>query len=165
MELSKVPWDFSGKLEVPAKITHWGNELKVTGLGTHCAEGRGSINAVTLPNTIRIIGNQALAYLNITEITIPEGVETIGAYAFLSDTKLKKVVLPSTMKLIDDGAFYNTTALTEIHIKATTPPVLTFSINFDQSAYDNAKLYVPQGCKSKYQNAENWKLFKNIVEE
>lgn len=165
VELSKVPWDFSGKLEVPAKITHWGNELKVTGLGKQCAEGRGSITAVTLPNTIRIIGDQALSYLNITEITIPEGVETIGAYAFTSDTKLKKVVLPSTMKLIEDGAFFNTTALTEIHIKATTPPVLTFSINFDQSAYNNAKLYVPNGCKSKYQNAENWKLFKNIVEE
>ena len=164
VELSEVPWDFSGKLEVPAKITHWGNELKVTGLGSNCAKGCKSITAVTLPNTIRIIGDGALSEQNITEITVPEGVEIIDGWAFYIDSKLKKVVLPSTMEKIDYGAF-NTTALTEIHIKATTPPDLTDKINFDQSAYNNAKLYVPKGCKSKYQNAENWKLFKNIVEE
>ncbi|MBE6618622.1 MAG: hypothetical protein E7626_02410 [Ruminococcaceae bacterium] len=47
----------------------------------------------------------------IEEVIIPEGVETIGSYAFANLTALKKVVLPSTVKMIDLGAFYGCTSL------------------------------------------------------
>ena len=50
----------------------------------------------------------------IEEVVIPEGVETIGSYAFANLTALKKVVLPSTLERIDFGAFYGCTSLTEI---------------------------------------------------
>ena len=48
----------------------------------------------------------------IEEVIIPEGVETIGSYAFANLTALKKVTLPSTLKRIDFGAFYGCTSLT-----------------------------------------------------
>ncbi len=47
----------------------------------------------------------------IEEVVIPEGVETIGAYAFANLTALKKVTLPSTLKHIQYGAFYGCTSL------------------------------------------------------
>ena len=47
----------------------------------------------------------------VEEVIIPEGVETIGPYAFANLTALKRVVLPSTLKKIDKGAFYGCTAL------------------------------------------------------
>ena len=47
----------------------------------------------------------------ITEVIIPEGVETISAYAFANLTALERVVLPSTLTRIDWGAFYGCTAL------------------------------------------------------
>ena len=47
----------------------------------------------------------------IEEVIIPEGVETIGPYAFANLTALKRVVLPSTLKKIDKGAFYGCTSL------------------------------------------------------
>ena len=47
----------------------------------------------------------------IEEVVIPEGVETIGAYAFANLTALKKVVLPTTLEKIDYGAFYGCTSL------------------------------------------------------
>ena len=50
----------------------------------------------------------------ITEIVIPEGVETIGSYAFANLTALTKVVLPSTLERIDFGAFMGCTSLTEV---------------------------------------------------
>ena len=50
----------------------------------------------------------------IEEVIIPEGVTTIGSYAFANLTALKKVVLPSTLERIDFGAFYGCTALTEV---------------------------------------------------
>lgn len=47
----------------------------------------------------------------IEEVIIPEGVKTIGPYAFANLTALKRVVLPSTLERIDQGAFYGCTAL------------------------------------------------------
>ena len=50
----------------------------------------------------------------ITEVIIPEGVETISAYAFANLTALTRVTLPSTLTTISYGAFYGCTALTEV---------------------------------------------------
>ncbi len=47
----------------------------------------------------------------VEEVIIPEGVKTIGPYAFANLTALKRVVLPSTLERIDQGAFYGCTAL------------------------------------------------------
>ncbi len=51
---------------------------------------------------------------SITEVIIPEGVKTIGAYAFAEMTGLQRVVLPSTLERIDQGAFYGCTSLREV---------------------------------------------------
>ncbi len=51
---------------------------------------------------------------HIEEVIIPEGVKTIGAFAFAEMTSLKRVVLPSTIERIDQGAFYGCTALKEV---------------------------------------------------
>ena len=48
----------------------------------------------------------------ITEIVIPEGVKTIGQFAFAGLTKLEKVTLPSTLVTIGKGAFEGCTSLT-----------------------------------------------------
>ena len=50
----------------------------------------------------------------ITKVVIPEGVETIGAYAFAHLTALEEVVLPSTLKQIEYYAFYGCTNLKKI---------------------------------------------------
>jgi len=57
----------------------------------------------------------------IKKVTIPEGVERIGPYAFANMTALETIVLPSTLETIDYGAFYGCTALKKIegieHVK------------------------------------------------
>ena len=50
----------------------------------------------------------------IEEVIIPEGVESIGAYAFANLTALKKITLPSTLTKIGYGAFYGCTSLVEV---------------------------------------------------
>ena len=50
----------------------------------------------------------------ITKVIIPEGVETIGAYAFAGLTALEEVVLPSTIRTIAHGAFMDCTSLTKV---------------------------------------------------
>ncbi len=50
----------------------------------------------------------------IEEVIIPEGVKSIGAYAFANLTALKKVTLPSTLVKIDQGAFLGCKSLTTV---------------------------------------------------
>ncbi|MBP3376469.1 MAG: leucine-rich repeat protein [Clostridia bacterium] len=50
----------------------------------------------------------------ITEVVIPEGVKTIGSYAFANLTALEKVYLPKSLERIDFGAFYGCTSLTQV---------------------------------------------------
>ncbi len=50
----------------------------------------------------------------ITTVIIPEGVKTIGDYAFAGLTSLTTVVLPSTLEQIDQGAFYGCEKLTTV---------------------------------------------------
>ncbi len=47
----------------------------------------------------------------IKRVTIPEGVERIGPYAFAGLTALEKITLPSTLETIDYGAFFGCTNL------------------------------------------------------
>ncbi len=48
---------------------------------------------------------------HVTSVVIPEGVKTIGAYAFAGLTNLRSVTLPSTIETIDQGAFFGCTSL------------------------------------------------------
>lgn len=59
---------------------------------------------------IWFIGNET-----ITSVVIPEGVESIGQYAFANLTGLKEVTLPSTLKYIEYGAFYGCSSLEKVN--------------------------------------------------
>ena len=88
----------------------------------------------------------------ITEVVIPEGVETISAYAFANLTALKKITLPSTLTTISYGAFYGCSSLTTIngikHVKFINQNAFAFcditgTLDFDKTiaVADNAFAY------------------------
>jgi hypothetical protein len=58
-------------------------------------------------------------YLNdtlVTDLVIPDGVTSIGAYAFRGYTKLTSVEIPDSVTSIGDYAFYGCTGLTSMEI-------------------------------------------------
>lgn len=93
--------------------------------------------------TLTIIGDMAFANnASATEITIPETVTEISNMGLLANMSLQKV-----------------TCL------ATTPP--SHNSNYLLVVTDvanSATLFVPTGCKTKYQSATGWKAFKTIEE-
>lgn len=75
-----------------------------------------TFNSITLPSTLRIIEAEAFDQCNVTQITISEGLESIGNKAFYNMKSLEKIVIPSTVTSIGDYAFYGCTKLKSLSL-------------------------------------------------
>ena len=94
----------------------------------------------------------------ITKVVIPEGVKSIGSYAFANLTALEEVVIPSTLESIDYGAFYGCTSLQKITFSGENNLKI-----INQNAFENCDLRdtlkLPSACViSDYAFAGNQKL-------
>ena len=73
--------------------------------------------SVLLPDGITSIGKYAFECCSkLTEITIPEGVTNIGERAFWNCTSLEKINIPTGVTAINECTFYECTSLSEVTI-------------------------------------------------
>lgn len=63
---------------------------------------------LTLPSSLRIIGEQAFKDIPASSLTLPENLEKIGTNAFANCTKLRRVTIPASVKYIGQDVFYQT---------------------------------------------------------
>ena len=78
--------------------------------------------SVTIPEGVTSIGNYAFYYCtNLQTVFIPESVQKIGEYAFYGCTSIKFVHLPDSLAAIEDYAFYGCTSMETV----TLPSSLT----------------------------------------
>ena len=68
---------------------------------------------VTLPSTLRVIGDRAFEEAHITQINFPEGLVSIGETAF-EGSYLSSVTLPSSLNSLGDGAFGHSQKLSQV---------------------------------------------------
>ena len=74
------------------------------------------VSAAPIPHTTIIPYQAYKGRTDLTEFTVPEGVQTIGDCAFQDCSNLQTITLPETLLEIGDHAFYGCSALTEIVI-------------------------------------------------
>lgn len=94
-----------------------------------------------------------------TSVTLLDGVESLGQFAFYSCSSLNSITIPESVTSIGMEAFYKCTHLTSVTNLATTPQEIgpyTFSVY--------GTLHVLPGCKAAYEAAKYWKNF-TIVED
>lgn len=141
-----------------------------------------------LPATVTAVGPYAFRECSIEKFVFQAGLTKIGECAFYN-SKVKEVVLPSTLKLLPTGVFqkcadlktvrlgndvellsdyvFDGCPLTDLYITAPLPPVCG-SNTFATTGADFVKtcrLHVPRGRKKYYRANAKWNVFDNIVEE
>lgn len=71
----------------------------------NCFFGHKEMYSIAIPNTILRIGVQSLAMTGLRDLMLPDSITEIGHHAFRDCRSLKKVVLPCNLKRIPVGAF------------------------------------------------------------
>lgn len=104
---------------LPLKSPDWPYTLNEDGVTITITAYKGTEKAVTVPAAVdgypvTAIGEAAFKAQPITGVTLPEGVTTLGTYAFWGCSDLANVSLPTTLTAISTQAFYGTLSLTAI---------------------------------------------------
>ncbi len=79
----------------------------------------GSVNTI-IPNTVTSIASSAFCASNISDITFPESVTSIGHHAFWFCTNLTELIIPCTITSMDDS-FVGCYGLTRILVDEDNP--------------------------------------------
>lgn len=77
-----------------------------------------NLTSITIPNSVTTIGSSAFhKCTSLTSITIPESVTTIGSSAFNGCTVLTSVTIPESVTAVKENVFSGCTNLTSLVIK------------------------------------------------
>ena len=103
-----------------------------------------SISSVSLPSTVKSIGNSAFYKTSkLNKAVLNSGLETVGEYAF-AESALAETVIPATVKSIGNYAFYKTSKLNKAVLNSGLEAVGEYA--FAESAL--ADIEIPATVKS-----------------
>lgn len=176
-------------VEIPNSVTHIGewafsssDELtsvtipnSITVLPKSIFNSCDNLISIIIPDNIINIGEKAFyKCTGLTSVTIGNSVKSIGDYAFCKCHNLTSIIIPQSVTSICNATFILTNLTTIISLIDNPMDIngkTSYEPNgneywgaFDQSAFDNATLYVPKGTINKYKTTNGWKDFQNIVE-
>jgi len=99
---------------IPA-TTHIKDGTKV--IHAYAFNNQVNLTSISIPNSVTTIGDGAFQYCSgLTSVNIPNSVISLGDYAFNGCSKLTSVSIGSGVKSIGDGAFFNCDVLTSVTI-------------------------------------------------
>ena len=104
---------------------------------------------IVIPNTlggvpVTVIGETAFQMCRARTIVIPEGVTTIGSFAFNSSASLQRVSIPNSVVTLGANPFRNCESLNTILVSPTHPVLATIDgVLFHKG--DRALISYPQG--------------------
>ncbi len=109
------------EITIPEKVTYEGKQYTIVSIGGSLFY-KSNITSVKIPNSIKTIGGSAFEECKqLSEITLPEGLERIEAHAFLN-TNIKRFILPNTVNYLGNKVFPSTTEVLELSNSLTVIP-------------------------------------------
>lgn len=100
------------------------SNTKINSIGASAFYGLTSITTIEFPTTLKNIGEKGFdggTIAKIKNLELPEGLETIGAYAFNNYQVLNSVYIPKTIKTMGDYIFLSAGFDQKLRFKIYTP--------------------------------------------
>lgn len=120
-----------------------------------------SVNLVaTNSNPISLAHHLFVNGEEVKELVIPDGVTSIGNFAFQGASAIISVVIPSSVEAIGIYTFADCTALKDVYCYAETVPNIQ-SRSFIGTDLSNVTLHVPATSVDQYK--ATWTEFKDVV--
>jgi len=88
----------------------------ITTIPNNAFQGCSSLIGITIPNSVKSIGEQAFEYCGFTSVTIPNSVTEIGVRAFKNCEDLINVTISNSVTVIKSGTFVTCLSLTSVTI-------------------------------------------------
>lgn len=128
------------------------------------------IASVRINDNVTELGESAFyGNTHLTSVNIPDNVTSIGNYAFGDCTALATVTIGTGIQSIADqafGGYDNTSNLTSVTVKATTPPTLGYDVFNDSMSGEiinpNLVIYVPSASVDAYKSA--WSEYADRIQ-
>ena len=96
---------YRGDVVIPTTVTQEGITYRVTSIGGSAFYQAHELISVTISEGITSIGLGAFTECNLSTITLPESLVTIGEYAFNTCRDLTSITIPKGVKSIKEAAF------------------------------------------------------------
>lgn len=117
----------SGDVVIPPTVTYDNNIYSVIEIGEYSFIRCEELTSITLPDTLKTIGFEAfMDCSNLTSISLPKQVDSIASYAFSGCSSLTSIDLPNGITEIN-GLFSGCSALSSISIPETVTLIRTSS--------------------------------------
>lgn len=136
LAFSETPWEYAQRRQITEGIIYLGNVAMFSASNWPSAAGTAikfregtmaiadafslgkpeNVTKLELPASLRRIGSGRM-FEYVTEVNLPQGLESIGENAFYS-AKMKKVTIPASVNEIGDDAFANNTNLIMVEYNA-----------------------------------------------
>ena len=158
---SSNPNTYSGDIVIPAQVTHDGKTYSVTGIANY-AFRYADITSITLPEGIVSIGEEAIYKTKITEINLPKSLTNMGKYAMGYNSDLEKITVNSNATTSKWGkwVFWRASDAYDVYMicdtKPEVPDIYTFDNDFASTIHIYPSLYID------YKTDYHWNCYKIV---
>ena len=105
--------NYSGDLTIPASVTYNEKSYRVVAIDGCAFFNCPNLTSLSMPNSIKSIGSGAFSNCSgLTSITIPDSVTSIGSEAFKYCSGLTSITIPDNVTRIEEYTFCNCSGLT-----------------------------------------------------
>lgn len=125
-------------------------------VGTH------ALRHITIPEGITCLPTDCFVSSGIETISLPSTLRILERGVFYNCSNLRQITLPAGIERIGDYCFHHCDSLRQVTILSPNPPAITNV--FADTTGIRRTLLVPQGSVEAYQQAQYWGEFDEIKE-
>lgn len=127
VEVEAHPTNRPESIQIPATVNWYEGSFSVTAVADNGFENNTNLTTITLPESVKTIGDKAFYGCSKLSAVTFNGQTAIGDEAFRNCTSLINVSLPAGLKTIGDRAFQNANSITQIEFKDGIESIGSFS--------------------------------------